>query len=142
MDSSMAQSQTAGKMDVKPQVLLVDDEEMVISLYKDVLFDAGFDVDSANSGNEALEKVAQKKYDIVLLDIMMPEMGGIETLRLIRSDETKYGHPVVVMLTNIAMADQIRDANDAGAEGYLVKLSLSNDQLVEKVYGFLKGFKK
>lgn len=125
-----------------PKVLLVDDEEMVISLYKDVLTDAGYIVDSASSGSDALSKIQQSKFDIVLLDIMMPEMGGIETLKIIRNEPMLYGQPVVVMLTNIAMAEQIRDANDAGAEGYLVKLSLSNDQLVEKVDGFLKGFKK
>lgn len=126
----------------KPQVLLVDDEEMIITLYKDVLLDSGLDVDSANSGKDALDKAGVKKYDLILLDIMMSEMDGIDTLKNLRADQTKYGKPVVVMLTNVAMANTIKDANDFGADGYLVKLSLSNDQLVEKVHGFLRGFSK
>lgn len=122
-------------------VLLVDDEPAIIELYSEVLRDAGFIVDTASNGNEALMKASEKKYAIVLLDIMMNDgPDGLEVLKTIKSNPDKYKKPIVVMLTNLAITNNVKDAYDYGAEGYLIKLALSNEQLVKKVKGFLNGF--
>ena len=122
-------------------VLLVDDEPAIIELYSEVLRDAGFIVDTASNGNEALMKASEKKYAIVLLDIMMNDgPDGLEVLKIIKSNPDKYKKPIVVMLTNLAITNNVKDAYDYGAEGYLIKLALSNEQLVKKVKGFLNGF--
>ena len=122
-------------------VILVDDEPAIIELYSEVLRDAGFIVDTASNGNEALMKASEKKYAIVLLDIMMNDgPDGLEVLKIIKSNPDKYKKPVVVMLTNLAITNNVKDAYDYGAEGYLIKLALSNEQLVKKVKGFLNGF--
>lgn len=123
------------------KILLVDDEPGIIELYSEVLRDAGFAVDTANNGNEALQKLSQEEYTLVLLDIMMNDgPDGIECLKIIKSDEARYKKPIIVMLTNLAITNNVKDAYDYGAEGYLIKLTLSNDQLVKKVKGFLNGF--
>lgn len=127
----------------KQVILLVDDEPMILEIFSEVLRDAGFEVDSASNGNEALMKATERKYDLILLDIMMNEgPDGIEVLKIIKSEKEKYHNPIVVMLTNISIANNIKDALYYGAEGYLVKVSLSNELLVKNVKGYLKGFRE
>lgn len=122
-------------------ILLVDDEPSILELYSEVLRDAGFTVETASNGNEALMKAAEKSYGLVLLDIMMNDgPDGLEVLKIMRSDKTKYKEPIIVMLTNLAITNNVKDAYDYGADGYLIKLALSNEQLVKKVKGFLHGF--
>lgn len=122
------------------KILLVDDDQDVLELYSEILTDAGYEVDKVENGQEALAACENKKYDLILLDLMMPVMDGIETLKKLRADEAKYGHPVIVALTNVTMAVNVREAFEYGADGYLVKLSVSNDILVDKVKGYLEGF--
>lgn len=123
------------------KILLVDDESDILETYSEVLMDDGFKVDVALNGNEALALLEQGKYDIVLLDIMMPNgPDGIEVLKESRGNQDKYGKPIIIMLTNLALTNNVKEAFDYGAEGYLIKLSLSNEQLVKKVRGFLQGF--
>ncbi|BDQ04682.1 MAG: hypothetical protein KatS3mg084_0200 [Candidatus Dojkabacteria bacterium] len=130
------------KETVQQVILLVDDEPMILEIFSEVLRDAGFDVDTASNGNEALLKATERKYDLILLDIMMNDgPDGIEVLKTIKSDKEKYHNPIVVMLTNISIANNIKDALYYGAEGYLVKVSLSNELLVKNVKGYLKGFR-
>lgn len=122
-------------------ILLVDDEPSILELYSEVLRDAGFLVETASNGNEALMKAAEKEYGLVLLDIMMNDgPDGLEVLKILKSDTSKYKKPIIVMLTNLAITNNVKDAYDYGAEGYLIKLALSNEQLVKKVKGFLQGF--
>ena len=122
-------------------ILLVDDEPAILELYSEVLRDAGFQVDTASDGDEALMKATEKEYGLILLDIMMNNgPDGLEVLKLIKSDSNKYKKPIIVMLTNLAITNNVKDAYDYGAEGYLIKLALSNEQLVKKVKGFLHGF--
>lgn len=125
------------------KILLVDDEPDILSLYSEVLELDGLNVETVQNGNEALKKAEQEKYDLILLDIMMNEgPNGLDVLKVLRSESEKYGNPVIVMLTNLRITDAIRDAFELGADGYLVKLSLTNEQLVKKVKGFLFGFKR
>jgi CheY-like chemotaxis protein len=144
MDENNNNQNNAGQdvnADAQKKVLLVDDESDILETYSEVLMDDGFKVDVALNGNEALALLEQNQYDIVLLDIMMPSgPDGIEVLKTARGDSDKYGKPIIIMLTNLALTNNVKEAFDYGAEGYLIKLSLSNEQLVKKVKGFLQGF--
>jgi two-component system, OmpR family, alkaline phosphatase synthesis response regulator PhoP len=127
--------------ELSKKILVVDDEANILELYSEVLKDAGFDVHTASNGNEALQKCVEESYDLILLDIMMNEgPDGLECLKLIKAAPEKYKKPIIVMLTNLALTNNVKEAFDNGAEGYLIKLTLSNDQLVKKVKGFLHGF--
>ncbi len=76
------------------KILVVDDEEGIRLLYKEELRDEGLDVDTAASGEEALAKLEKDKFDLVVLDIKMPGMDGIEVLRRIK--EKWKGLPVIL----------------------------------------------
>jgi len=87
------------------KVLVVDDESNIADLAKIKLTSGGFDVDTANSGEEALEKVAIDPPDVVVLDVMMPGMDGREVARRLKGDpETK--HIPILMLTALGVGEQ------------------------------------
>ena len=102
------------------KVLIVDDQEMIRQSLTVILnVSAGIEVaDTADSGSEALEKVAALKPDVVLMDIRMPGMDGVEATRLIKE---KYPHIKVIVLTTFDDDEYVFGALKHGASGYLLK---------------------
>jgi DNA-binding response OmpR family regulator len=104
---------------VPVKILVVDDEpplrELVI-----VTLGAGYACDEVSDGTTALERLREKRYDLVMLDVMMPGSSGIDVLRQMRSDETLRDIPVVVMSAWQSSQD-IDAALEAGANGFLAK---------------------
>jgi twitching motility two-component system response regulator PilG len=81
------------------KILLVDDDEAVRRMFSESLQKVdGFSVDTADDGNQALLKIAQTKPDIIILDIAMPELTGIQVLEVVKSD-SKFKKIPIVMLT-------------------------------------------
>jgi len=102
------------------QVLVVDDSSTVRSYYASILNKAGFVVDQAANGYEALEKSIQFDYDLFIVDINMPKMTGYETVQKLREDEKKLSAPIVMISTEGKESDRL-EAYRAGANIYLVK---------------------
>ncbi len=103
---------------IMKRILIVDDEKHICELYKSELEDEGYAVTVANSGKEALEAIDQSAPDLVVLDIQMPGMDGIETLeKIIGKDK---GVPVIL---NTAYSHYREDFTTWGAEAYVVKSS-------------------
>lgn len=99
------------------RVLVVDDDPQIRRVMRVTLTGQGYEVDDARSGEEALEKLRREAPDLVLLDMNMPGMGGVETCRLIRADS----EVAILMLTvRDSEADQVQ-ALDAGADDYITK---------------------
>jgi two-component system KDP operon response regulator KdpE len=99
------------------RILVVDDDPQIRRVMRVTLASQGYEVDDARSGEEALEKLRRGGVDLVLLDMNMPGMGGVETCRLIRADS----EIAIIMLTvRDAEADQV-EALDAGADDYVTK---------------------
>jgi len=99
------------------RILVVDDDPQIRRVMRVTLIAQGYEVNDARSGEEALEKLRREAVDLVLLDMNMPGLGGIETCRLIRADS----EVAIVMLTvRDAEADQV-EALDAGADDYITK---------------------
>ncbi len=121
------------------KVLVVEDEPDALTLYKDALMASGFDVEGAGNGQEALDTLAKGKFDIVLLDIVMPVLDGVETLRQMKTDKTKYGSMPVVMLSNIGGDVAIDKALEYGADGYLLKSETDVTELADVVNKYLEG---
>lgn len=99
------------------RVLIVEDEAEILSFLKPELQYEGYDVDSSSNGRDGLEKIQKEIYDIVLLDIMLPGLNGIEVCRRVR----KFSNIPIIMLT---ARDQITDkvtGLDTGADDYLTK---------------------
>ena len=100
------------------RILVVDDELIVRDSLKDWLVEDGFDVDTAESGPDALEKITKQPYHLMLLDIKMPEMDGVEVLK--RSKDMRPELPVV-MMTAYATVETAVEAMKIGALDYLMK---------------------
>ncbi|NJD75704.1 MAG: response regulator [Candidatus Methanoperedens sp.] len=99
-------------------ILIIEDEKEIRDGLAEVLGDAGFSVDSADNGLQGLEKIKKKDFDIVVTDLIMPVVGGMEVLR-----ETKRIKPQtrVIMITAFATVDNAVEAMKAGASDYITK---------------------
>ena len=113
------------------RILVVDDELIVRDSIKALLEDEGFPVDMAASGSEALEKLAGASYRLMLLDIKMPGMDGVEVLKAARE---AYPDLAVIMMTAYATVETAVEAMKVGARDYLVK-PFEPDELGPKVLG-------
>ncbi|QIA26759.1 response regulator transcription factor [Thermaerobacter sp. PB12/4term] len=100
------------------RILVVDDDPAVTSLLKRGLSYEGFAVDTASSGEEALRIAREQPPDLVILDIMMPGMDGLEVLQRLRAADPEL--PVLFLTARDAPADQVRGL-EAGADDYVVK---------------------
>lgn len=114
------------------KLLIVEDDALVSRMYKQAFAAAGFTVTIAANGRVGLTKAQEIKPDIILCDIMMPEMNGLEVLEALKSDPALKGIPVV-MLTNLAGTQDAQTAKTKGAKAYLVKSEYKPKEVVEKV---------
>ena len=123
-------------------ILFIEDDPFVIDMYKHVLTKAGYDVDVAYDGKEAYAKGTAKHYDLLLIDIMIPEMSGIEVLEKLRGSDGKgLGSTRVVILTNLAQDEESRRALEAEADGYLIKADITPSKLVSLLAQVMGGAK-
>jgi two-component system chemotaxis response regulator CheY len=109
------------KPEAPPRVLIVDDSSLVRLYYRGALERAGFGIEQALNGIEAMEKVSSQAFDLVILDVNMPRMDGFSFLRALRRGAPDMaGLPVLVVTTEASEQDVV-DAREAGANFYLVK---------------------
>jgi len=111
---------------------IVEDEPSVKSVLADKLHKEGFSVIEATNGKEGLDLALQKHPDLILLDIKMPVMGGIEMLKLLRSDSWGKQVPVMV-LSNLNDVNVIADAMDRSTFEYFVKADIKLQDVIEKI---------
>jgi CheY-like chemotaxis protein len=126
-------------MENKKILLLVEDEKEIRDVYQTTLLDAGYIVDYATNGKDALDKIESSKYDLILLDIMMPQMDGHEVLTRLSKDHKMPVDTPIVLLTNLVNDNTIKDMMKLGASSYIVKVDITPDQLLEKVKQHLVG---
>ena len=103
---------------VKPRVLVVDDEDAVRRALGRALELEGYVVEQASDGQEALERIGRSVPDVVVLDVLMPNIDGLETCRRLRALELSV--PVLMLTARDAVSDRV-EGLDAGADDYLVK---------------------
>ena len=102
------------------KILAVDDEKHIVRLVQITLEKEGYELITASNGREALEKVAVEKPDLVVMDVMMPEMDGLEALAKMKNDPATAGIPVI-MLTAKAQDSDVFRGWQSGADLYLTK---------------------
>jgi DNA-binding response OmpR family regulator len=107
-------------MSEQRRILVVDDQQEIRELTATVLSGAGFRTETSGSGSDALRRLADEPYDLVLLDINMPEMDGWETLRLLRADEQLSAVQVVMFSVKGEVSDKVHSLQE-GASGYITK---------------------
>jgi len=122
------------------RVLLVEDDKLLRKACEVGLQKRGITVITASDGEEGVRKARAESPDLILLDMLMPKLSGMETLAELKKDE-KTRHIPVVILSNSSIDATIQTAKDRGAAGYLVKASLSLQQLGDRVISYLEGIK-
>ena len=114
------------------RILVVDDANLVRRFYRDALERAGFAVDDALNGAEALEKLLDHSFDLLIVDVNMPQMDGVTFLRALRRQPTTISSIPALVISTEAGPYDVAAARAAGANYYLVK-PVSQDRLVEHV---------
>lgn len=117
-------------------ILIVDDDKLLCSLYRQKFISEGFTADVAEDGEAGLAAIQRTHPDVVLLDIMLPKLSGIQVLKQLRAQPETQKIPVVV-LSNAYLANSIDAAQEAGATAILTKLSRTPKQVVEEVRNIL-----
>lgn len=114
------------------KILCVEDEHFIGELYNRALTRAGYDVTIVVDGLEGLKEAQTDKYDIILLDLMIPNLTGIEILRSLRDPaQTPKLHSKIIITTNLEQREEIRADIERQADGYLVKAEVTPRELVE-----------
>src|SRR3989344_492693 len=122
------------------KILLVDDDSLLVRMYQKKLANDGYTVATAANGVDALQQVVDFKPDLVLLDIMMPKMNGLEVLSRLK-DHPETSKLPVILLTNVgASDDDAQRGLEMGAVAYLVKASNRPKAVVDKVKEILAGY--
>jgi PleD family two-component response regulator len=120
----------------KRTILLVDDSETVL-IMEEMLLRRSYDILKATSGAQAMRLAAEKRPDLILLDVVMPDMDGLETCRLLRGMEATKTTPII-MVTTRSEAATVSAAHANGANDYVTK-PIDRKELMEKVSRHIGG---
>ncbi|HEX9804128.1 MAG TPA: response regulator [Candidatus Dojkabacteria bacterium] len=118
------------------KILIIEDEADIANVFKKQLdLKGGYDVDLAPGGGEGLEMMAQNKYDLVLMDLVMPKVDGIEVLKKVNAESEKYNKSPIIALTNITGEDTKKEVENLGVIKFVVKTDVDIDVLVDEFFG-------
>ena len=118
------------------KVLIVEDDKDICELYSMAFMREGFKVYTAREGKAAIEKYHTKQPDVILLDIMMPDMDGYQVLKEVRKHHDRY--VPVIMLTNLDITHFTQNESIDQVDSYLIKSNFTPSEIVEKVKEVLK----
>lgn len=119
-------------------ILIIEDEQFIAEIYSRELTKAGFLVNIAPDGLVGLQMLQSQSFDLLLLDIMLPGMHGLELLKHWKSKFPDSKMPIL-LLTNLGQEEVIKEAFSFGATGYFIKASYTPQQIVAEVQNVLSG---
>ncbi len=114
------------------KILVVEDEEIICELLRRKLSQAGYEVSIAKDGVDGLEQMREAKFDIILLDIIMPNKGGFGVMEEMQKDENLKNIPVIV-ISNSGQPVELDRAKKLGARDWLIKTEFDPQEVLEKV---------
>lgn len=113
-------------------ILCIEDDLFIGEMYARSLRKAGYEVELMSSGAEGLKAAMNKQYDLILLDILLPEKHGTEILQTLRGEgKDLVPHSRILVLTNFSQDDESRLAMQSKADGYLIKADITPRKLIE-----------
>lgn len=122
----------------KIKILVVEDEQYMRELYTEILAEQGYSVESADNGEKAYEMITQGKFDLILLDLVMPTLSGIDVVRKLRDKyPANVGFPKIVVLTNLGELSTIAEVVSQGVRGYIIKSDVTPDKFLSEVKSYL-----
>lgn len=114
------------------KILLIEDEEIMISLLQRKLTVEGYEISVTRDGEEGLKAMREVRPDLILLDIIMPKMGGFEVMEEMQKDKTLAKIPVIV-ISNSGQPVEIDRAKKIGAKDWLIKTEFDPQEVIDKV---------
>jgi CheY-like chemotaxis protein len=110
----------------------VEDDQFLVDIYSTKLKEVGFSVETSGDGEECLRKLKEKKFDLLILDIVLPKLDGREVLKIIKGDEKLKKIPVV-LLSNLSQKEEVEKSIEAGAVKYLIKAHFTPSEVAEEI---------
>jgi len=123
--------------DKKIKVLLVEDDSMIVQMYKTRMENEGWEILTTDRGSEAIKLAKTEKPNIVLLDIILPEIDGFTILKELKVEATTKKIPVL-MLTNLGQASDQNKGQEIGADGYFIKSQHTPADVIVKIKSLTK----
>lgn len=120
------------------KILIAEDDFYVLDIYKSAFTTAGYVVETATNGEEVLQKLKETTYDVMLLDIMLPKVSGIEIINWCRADASPAKNVLIYAITNLDEEVFVKKIIAAGANGYFVKSKMTPQTLVDKINAALR----
>jgi CheY-like chemotaxis protein len=121
------------------KILIVEDDPLMSRMYQKIFTFEGYEVEMAGDGEDGLEKTRSSKPTLILMDIMMPKMNGLQALEKLKADPETKAIPVI-MLTNLAGQQDAETALSKGAIKYIIKSEYEPKQVVNMVKEILAGY--
>lgn len=118
------------------KILIIEDDPLIVKIYTTRLSADGFEVVSAENGEEGLKLIEQDGIDLIVLDLMMPRIDGFGLLEKIRATEKTKDLPVLVY-SNLAQEEEVTRVKNLGATEFIVKANISPTEMVNKIKGYL-----
>lgn len=113
------------------KILIIEDEVLIGELYTRALTKAGYDTTTVIDGVEALKLAQTNSFDIVLLDLMIPNLNGVEVLKRLKDPQiTPNFKSKIIIATNLEERDDVKESIEKQADGYIVKANLTPSELV------------
>lgn len=120
-------------------ILLVEDDFHIQDIYRMSFIKTGrYTIETASDGQEALVKLRAHVYDLILLDIMLPKITGIDVLRTVRAPTSNTKDTPIILITNLGQEDIIKEAFKIGADGYLIKAQFTPLDVIAEVDAFFE----
>ncbi len=124
------------------KLLLVEDDPLMVRMYQRKLINDGYEVEVAVNGEDGLVKIRSFSPDLVLLDVMMPKVNGLQVLERVKSDPSISKIPIIILTNLGGSQEDIERGLELGAVAYLVKSAYRPDEVVAKVKEVLAGYTK
>lgn len=123
-----------------PKILFVEDDPFIAEIYKKKFENSGFEVLNVTSGRTVLKEAKEQKFDLILLDLVIPELSGTEVLRALRTDPGYPEDLKVVVFSNLSSSEDREECLKLGADGFISKTEFSPSEVVAEVNRFLNQF--
>lgn len=119
------------------RILIIEDDDLLRNLYAEMFRKENFEVQEAADGFRGEALIREGKFDLILLDIVVPEKDGLEILRSLKNDEPRVQNGSIIIISNLGQDKMIQKGLALGANGYLIKSHFRPEQVVSEVQKFL-----
>ena len=129
------------------KLLVVEDDPFLSDIYNTKLKQAGFNIDLAMTGEDCLRKLNENEYDLMVLDIVLPQVDGWEILSRVKQMREQGSNPKVnnlkiIILSNLGQKEEIKKGLDLGADGFMIKAHFTPSEVADEINKTLSGIEE